>query len=613
MDDEVARLHARENAEKLTKEEQRRRKEEEERNEKSRPQALPQYLEACHSLSLAIQVVTEKSLTTQGDTTNPTGRIYPRRIVPWDDYPMRQENNWDRLSVHQSFSSDPIFPSSHQLDYVASLIRPIASEMGLRHFERDTVENAVQKLVDEAYNDELLRVRLGILGSVTFESHTNLGDTIDAVSHSIEQVTMTEDVKVGADATTPAPKRARRRAGRGRKGPADQFCIYRRSDGRNVLALAIEYKAPHKLTRDEVVAGLREEIQPERDVINQDGKGFAFTSRRLTAATFIFLHIPDDPSIVYYSVCVPNLDVMEDDENWLYRTAALRSLPPPLAWHDCAEGLDTWAVEFEDILRDIPETDNTSLQKKDESEDEEPPPSPSASRLLRSSKKATTLTGAAAKGVKWDCGGGRLASGGPMDGGCPNFAQLARDRGLDADAMLLYLSGSVGALFKVRLSFHGYTLVAKGVEHAHLARLQHEKKVYDRLRTIQGKYVPVCLGNVDLDLLYYYDGGVYKYFLFLGWAGRPLFDLHSEADKAAIVDIVSAGFKAVYNLHVLHSDAEPCNILYDADNGYVMIVDFERAKLFNREPLGLIKKQGRNNKFIIELQSIVRGVKRLIK
>ncbi|KAJ3558009.1 hypothetical protein NPX13_g9812 [Xylaria arbuscula] len=182
MDDEVARLHAlleaaekgsaeeqrrRENAEKLAKEEQRRRKEEEERNEKSRPQALPQYLEACHSLSLAIQVVTEKSLTTQGDTTNPTGRIYPRRIVPWDDYPMRQENNWDRLSVHQSFSSDPIFPSSHQLDYVASLIRPIASEMGLRHFERDTVENAVQKLVDEAYNDELLRVRLGILGSVT--------------------------------------------------------------------------------------------------------------------------------------------------------------------------------------------------------------------------------------------------------------------------------------------------------------------------------------------------------------------------------------------------------------------------------------------------------------
>ncbi|KAI0525812.1 hypothetical protein F5B22DRAFT_587847 [Xylaria bambusicola] len=730
----------RENAEELAKEEQRKRKEEEKRNEKSRPQALPQYLEACHSLSLAIQVVTEKSLTTQGDTTNPTGRIYPRRIVPWDDYPTRQENIWDRLSLHQPFCSDPVFPSSHQLDYVASLIRPIASEMGLRHFERDTVENAVQKLVDEAYNDEQLRARLGILGSVTFESHTNLGDTVDAVSHSIEQMTMTEDVKVGADATTPAPKRARRRAGRGRKGPADQFCIYRRSDGRNVPALAIEYKAPHKLTRDEVVAGLREEIQPGRDVINQDGKGFAFASRRLTAAvitqlfsymvdkdiqygyvctgeTFIFLHIPDDPSIVYYSVCVPNLDVMEDDENRLHRTAvaqvfafvlqALRSRPPPLAWHDRAEGLDTWAVEFEDVLRDIPETErkalraspyraqrwkgftrspiktrsrcrledsNTGLQNKDESEDEEPPPSPSTSRLLRSSKKAPASTGAAAKGAERGGRGGGgtsgtakeqiqkktqtriqdrafctqeclsgLASGGPMDGGCPNIgdhqrqhislsefqtlirAQLARDRGLDADAMPLYLSGSVGALFKVCLSSYGYTLVAKGVEHAHLDRLQHEKKVYDQLRTIQGKYVPVCLGKVDLVLPYYYDGGIFVHFLFLGWAGRPLFDLSSKADKAAIVDTVSAGFKAVHSLHVLHGDAEPRNILYDADNGRVMIVDFERAKLSNREPLGLIspnrkrkhgmyqEKQGRNNKFTTELQSIVQGVKRSIE
>ncbi|KAI0400705.1 hypothetical protein F4802DRAFT_609898 [Xylaria palmicola] len=751
MSRQIARLRAllaeeqrrRKEEQRRRKEEQRRRKEEEERNKKSRPQALPQYLETCHSLSLAVQVVTEKSLTTQGDTTNPTGRIYPRRIVPWDDYPTRQENIWDRLSLHQPFCSDPVFPSSHQLDYVASLICPIASEMGLRHFERDTVENAVQKLVDEAYNNEQLRARLGILGSVTFESHTNLGDTVGTVSRSVEQMTMAENV--GANATTtPAPRRTRtrRKAGRGKKGLADQFCIYRRSDGRHVPALAIEYKAPHKLTRDEVIAGLREEIQPERDVINKSGSGFAFASRRLTAAvitqlfsymvnkdiqygyvctgeTFVFLYIPDDPSIVYYSVCVPNLDVMEDDENRLHRTAvaqvfafvlqALRSPPPPQTWHDRAEDLDTWDVEFEDILRDIPETErkapkaspyraqrwkgfvrspiktrsscrledsNARPDSKDKSEDEEPPPSPSASRLLRSSKQAPASTGAAAKGAKrGGRSGGRggtsgtpkeqiqkktqtriqdrafctqeclsgLASGGPIDGGCPNFgdhqqqhislsefqtlirAQLAKDRGPDADAVPLYLSGSVGALFKVRLSSYGYTLVAKGVEHAHLRRLQHEKKVYDQLRTIQGKYVPVCLGNVDLVLPYYYNGGVFEHFLFLGWAGRPLFDLSCKANKAAIVDIVGAGFKAVHSLHVLHGDAEPRNILYNADNGNVMIVDFERAIFSNREPLGLIspnrkrkhsmcqEKQGRSNKFTAELRSIIQGVKRLME
>ncbi|KAI0095725.1 hypothetical protein GGR51DRAFT_544705 [Nemania sp. FL0031] len=550
---------------------------------------------------------------------------------------------------------------------------------------------------------------------------------------------MTVAENLGTDATTPAPKRSRRRAGRGKKGPADQFCIYRRSDGRNVPALAIEYKAPHKLTRDEVVSGLGGEIQPERDVINKDGKGFAFASRRLTAAvvtqlfsymvdkgvqygyvctgeTFVFLHIPDDPSIVYYSVCVPNLDVVEKDENRLHRTAvaqvfafvlqALRSPPPPLAWHDRTEGLDTWAVEFEDILRDIPETErkapraspyraqrwkgftrspiktrsrcrledsNTSLQNKDESEDKDPPPSPSASRLLRSSTKAPASTGAAAKAAKRDRRGGGgtsgttkeqiqkktqtsiqdrpfctqkcllgLETGGPIDDRCPNFddhqrqhiypseflrlirVQLAKDRGPDADAMPLYLSGSVGALFKIRLSSHGYTLVAKGVERAHLARLQHEKKVYDQLHTIQGKYVPVCLGTVDLVLPYYYDGGVFTHFLFLGWAGRPLFDLPSEADKTAIVDAVDAGFKAVHKLHVLHGDAEPRNLLYDAGNGNVMIVDFERAQLLHREPLGLISqnrkrkhgtcqgKQG-GNSFAAEWRSIVQGVKHYIE
>ncbi|KAI8954159.1 hypothetical protein F4801DRAFT_534524 [Xylaria longipes] len=770
MEDEIARLRAlleeeqslrkeeqrrreeeqrrREDAEKIAEEEQSLRKEEQRRREDaeklaegSRPQALRQYLEACHSLSLAIQVVTDRSLTTQGDTTNPTGRIYPRRIIPWHDFPTRQESIWDRLLTDQPFCSDAIFPSSHQLDYVASLISPITSETGLRHFERDTVENAVQKLVDEAYNDEQLRVRLGIQGSVTFESHTNLGDTVDAVSESIEHMTMAENSVTNA--TTPAPKRPRpkahRKARRGKNGPADQFCVYRRSDGRNVPALAIEYKAPHKLTRDEVVTGLREEIQPERDVISKDGKGFAFASRRLTAAvvtqlfsymvdkgiqygyvctgeTFIFLHIPDDPSVAYYSVCVPNLDVLEDDENRLHRIAvaqvfafvlqALRSPPPPQTWHDRAEDLDTWAVEFEDVLRDIPETErkapkgspyraqrwkgftrspiktrsrcrpensNARPRSKDESEDEDFPPSPSASRSLRSSKQAPASTGTTAKGVNrgrrgrggtssrakeqmqegtqtriqagpfctQKCLSG-LASGGPMDDGCPNFgdhqrqhinvseflhlirAQLARDRGLDADAMPLYLSGSVGALFKIRLSSHGYTLVAKGVEHAHLARLQHEKKVYDQLRTIQGKHVPVCLGNVDLVLPYYYDGGVFEHFLFLGWAGRPLFDLPRDANKPAIVDAVSAGFKSIHKLHVLHGDAEPHNILYDADNGDVMIVDFERARLLNREPLGLIspnrkrkhgtcqEKQGTNN-FAAEWRSIVQGVKRFIK
>ena len=110
-------------------------------------------------------------------------------------------------------------------------------------------------------------------------------------------------------------------------------------------------KPPHKL---DIVTGLESEIQPERDVISKDGDGFLFASRSLAAAivtqlfsymigkdirygyactgeVFVFLHIPDDPAIVYYSVCVPNLGVLDDNENRLHRTAVaqvIRFCPP---------------------------------------------------------------------------------------------------------------------------------------------------------------------------------------------------------------------------------------------------------------------------------------------
>ncbi|KAF4512601.1 hypothetical protein G6O67_001718 [Ophiocordyceps sinensis] len=38
-------------------------------------------------------------LTTQSETTNPAGRIFPRRIVPWDDFATRLEDIWDDLTI----------------------------------------------------------------------------------------------------------------------------------------------------------------------------------------------------------------------------------------------------------------------------------------------------------------------------------------------------------------------------------------------------------------------------------------------------------------------------------------------------------------------------------
>jgi hypothetical protein len=40
-----------------------------------------------------------------------------------------------------------------------------------------------------------------------------------------------------------------------------------------------------------------------------------------TGEAFIFLHISDEPLIVYFSLCVTNSDVEDDNETRLHRTA----------------------------------------------------------------------------------------------------------------------------------------------------------------------------------------------------------------------------------------------------------------------------------------------------
>ncbi|KYK54018.1 hypothetical protein DCS_05968 [Drechmeria coniospora] len=725
----------REEEQRLRKEEQYRRKAVERLTAASQPQRLQHYLEGCHALHLAGRVITDPTLTTQGETTNPAGRIFPRRITPWNDFAARQEQIWSRISTCTSFS-EPAFPSQHQLDYVKSLLKPISSELGLRDFEQLTVESAVEKLVAQAYADPSTRNRLGLRGTVIFESHTNLGTSDDVISDRMEQMSLdggTARSTPPVAASRPSAPRARRRA-RGKGNRADQFCMYRVSDGEKFPALAIEYKAPHKLSVDEIVTGLECEIRPERDVINKDGQGFDFTAKRLSAAVvtqlfsymvgkgiqygyvctgraFVFLRIPSDPSVVYISVCVPGLDVMDDDETRLHRTAvaqvfaftlqALGEEPPPAAWHDKAEALGTWAVEYDDILRNIPLSErkrkepraspykpqrwkgfhrspirtrsycrptHASAEQPEDNDEDPPSPTPSPSRAAGKSRAPAAGSGAGMRGQRKHeqqqqqqqqrssskpepgiqsrpfctqrCLFG-LAYGGAADEHCPNAGyhkqaridrldflrlirdQLATDRGPDADCTPLHRSGSRGSLFKVRLSSHGYTLVAKGVESLDAACLQHEIEMYNRLQPIQGQHVPVCLGSVDLVRPCYYDSGVYKHFMFLSWAGEPLFHYTSGGIDPGIENAATAIFKAMHKLRVLHRDAEPRNMLYNAETGRLMVVDFERAEFRQRDPLGVIvpnvqrrrRKRGAAERkteedFARELKSAVDGASR---
>ncbi|EEQ85491.1 uncharacterized protein BDCG_08760 [Blastomyces dermatitidis ER-3] len=394
---------AREEAERREEEE---RKAREEAEEQLQPNTLLRLLDRCHhSLSQAIKVETDATLTTQGDATDPVNRLYPKHIIPWLGFPELQEQVWEKFDRTAAFTSRPLFPSDTQIDYVVTNIQngSIYSEASLRNFERDTVDNFVEKVINALRDDEPLRHEFGIQGRVTFYDRANPSETL--LENSLEQMNLQDARTPQRPANTrhggcrgggrgggrgAAQRQKRDGTARRRNRRADQFCVHLVADERQIPVYAVEFKAPHKVTVPELVSGLHQ-MDLARDVIDQEGDTFEFYATRLVAAVvtqifsymidsgvrygyictgeaFVFLHIPEnDPTIVQYFLCIPNKDVRPDDELRLHRTAigqvlaftlqALAAETPRQEWYDMAHNkLTTWEVEYLDVLKEIPET-----------------------------------------------------------------------------------------------------------------------------------------------------------------------------------------------------------------------------------------------------------------
>jgi hypothetical protein len=69
---------------------------------------------------------------------------------------------------------------------------------------------------------------------------------------------------------------------------------------------------------------------------------------------------------------------------------------------------------------------------------------------------------------------------------------------LDDGIIPLDDGGARSVLFKVTLLAYGYTFVSRVTVQAFVEDLGHEAAVYRRLRPLQGAYVPVFLGAIDL-------------------------------------------------------------------------------------------------------------------
>ncbi|KXG46665.1 uncharacterized protein PGRI_055210 [Penicillium griseofulvum] len=628
----------REEEERLAREEAERREEEErlareETERELQPNNLFRLLDRCHdSLSQAIRVETDATLTTQGNATDPVNRLYPKRIVPWPDFPQLQEQVWSKFDRTAAFTSRLLFPTDTQIDYVATNIQnnPIYSETSLRNFDLG---------------------QMSLQDTQTPQRPATLG--VEEAEEKREERRRDRRMALHENAID---------------APTNSVCI--------LWPMNDKYRFM--------------QWNLARDVIDQEGDTFEFYATCLVAAVvtqifsymidsgvqygyictgeaFVFLHIPeDDPTVVQYFMCIPNQDVQADDELRLHRTAigqvlaftlqALAAEAPSQEWHDAAhDKLKTWEVEYLDVLRKIPETlrkdprasnyrpSHWKLEPKTHntrsrarckpdmstpkhsstegsgSDEELHSPSIAAAARSRSSRgrgnnrqstKESESTRAGKQTSRKDGQSTRpyctiacirgIVNREPLDKECPNWKlhggqrhsirpqeftrrlhrQFARNRNHGFEQ--LHVCGRTGNLIKATLLSHGYTVVIKATTMEKQHRLQAEANNYRHLRSLQGNQIPVCLGTFTPRVSYWYHGELMAQMMILSWAGKRLQHVindensrffHQERDKALTV-LRSHG--------VVHGDSEWRNMLWDDLGVRLFVIDLEEVKWLKR-------------------------------
>ncbi|TWU70742.1 hypothetical protein ED733_001975 [Metarhizium rileyi] len=195
------------------------------------------------------------------------------------------------------------------------------------------------------------------------------------------------------------------------------------------------------------------------------------------------------------------------------------------------------------------------------------------------------------------------------------FLQKQLKETLDNGITPMRLGGARGVLFQVTLLSHGYTFISKGTVRAFIKDLKHETAVYRRLRPIQGVYVPVFLGVIDLrtmDKIYYYDHRVYVvYMIFLSWGGCSINRIDAASvNSTQMEDAALRPLKAMHREGVIHRDVRLANMLFNPETGRAMMIDFERSTLLEA-PHSPLAQSVLNKRMCGREASVVKATKKV--
>ncbi|KAL9005866.1 MAG: hypothetical protein Q9188_001374 [Gyalolechia gomerana] len=636
----------------------------------NRRTTILELLEACHTQLFArLHVVMDKTLTTRGIITNPTGKNCPRFLKKWTEFPDLHSETWD--SIYSTLNQDRKFPNLNYIENSTHHLRStIASEDDLKDFQHRAVEDYVSDILEA----------LGHNVSFRNQSHS--------LTEGAEEVQERRANQSNPLPPVPEPRNA------------DQICIHKNDDDRNEPLIIIEYKAPHKLTQAILQLGL-ETMELDVCAIRDEAEVFKGTKKTkyeakwlaaaaasqtydymlksgaiygclVTGESIVFLWLDiNKPDTLYYHLALPKLEVYNDKYPTTFLhpyTAvgylatfcqmALHAEPRGEDWRKAAiEESEVWIIDMEKRLRQMeahllkelrtspkhspfygrlgpllrsspaytrsrgivppvqpgckpaPETafnndddpfggpssrphqgaytpTKTSAARQAERKERESKPSSSVGQQQRPYCTQACLLGIVRRSsIDQKCPNAALHPRSPRKQGSVHlltkqtFCELVRLQlasTMDKDIKDLHLQGARSMVFYITLATYGYTFIGKGTIDVFIPDLLHEASMYRRLRNLQGRSIPVHLGNIDLVYPWYEFDVQVIHMLLLSYGGRSLtekeyyYDLSSQVTEIEL-DLLRLGIR--------HEDLRPDNLLWSEELKHVLLIDFERSRI----------------------------------
>ncbi|KAL1957288.1 hypothetical protein VTO42DRAFT_6194 [Malbranchea cinnamomea] len=371
-----------------------------------------EFLEACHHhISKPLRVETKPEYTTKGSITSPNGRICPTFLEPWD-FRATQQSLFDEVyRIFQCSPSSParVFPSLPVIEDRGHKAcgKALASEADLVRHQMFEVEFPVEEVIER-----LIQIP---------EAHEkfNLGEGIAFHNHTAGIMEEPEQPHPPLDGAL-QPR-------------ADQNCVYMRAGGQRRLLYIIEYKAAHKLTDAYLRAGLRrmnmwEQVVQRLTIPTDSTEKLQYNAERLSCAAVtqayeymmkaglefgtltngsskVMLRIPeDDPATLQYCHLEPRRDAEPDENGFRYpytalgchvglTLLALQQPQRPQQWRNTnIQKLNRWEVDFDALVRKIPDEERTESPPASEYRRPYYPINPRSPYILRNRNRRIRLT-----------------------------------------------------------------------------------------------------------------------------------------------------------------------------------------------------------------------------